>query len=295
MTADRQVFSARHPWAYPLRVEQLRLARRLRDLRSGTRFARSVQGDERLPVVVARHGSVLRRRLGATDPRLQETKIVNLCLAAATLDGLVIRPGETVSFWDRVGAPSARRGFQEGIVLFGGEARTGTGGGLCQAANLLYWLALHTPLTVVERHHHGFDPFPDDRRVLPFGAGASVFYNYVDLRLRNDTDSTLQLDVWLTERDLNGRVRADRQPPLAYHVYEVGHRFEWDGDHVVRCNEIWRRAVDRVSGRVVSDERLMTNRSRVAYPVDPAVVVRASGHGSAGVSPIPGREPGRAA
>jgi vancomycin resistance protein VanW len=271
MAREHSVFTARHPWAYPLRVEQLRLARRVADRRAGTRFARA-QAVDRLPVVVARHGSILRRRLGATDPRLQETKIVNLRLAAAMLDGLVVRPGETLSFWDRVGAPSARRGFQDGIVLFGAEARTGTGGGLCQMANLLYWLALHTPLTVVERHHHGFDPFPDDRRILPFGTGASVFYNYVDLRLRNDTDATFQVDAWLTERDLEGRIRADRQQSLAYHVYEVDHRFERDGDAVVRCNQVRRRAVDRVTGVTVADETLMVNRSRVAYPVDASVV-----------------------
>ncbi len=284
MAPERPVLTARHPWAYPLRVEQLRLARRLRDRRAGTRFARTLRADDRLPVVVARHGSILRRRLGATDPRLQETKIVNLRLAASSLDGLVVGPGETVSFWDRVGAPSARRGFREGIVLFGAEARTGTGGGLCQMANLLYWLALHTPLTVVERHHHGFDPFPDDRRILPFGTGASVFYNYVDLRLRNDTDATFQLDVWLTQRDLRGRVRADRELALAYHVYEVDHRFERDGEAVVRCNEVWRRAVDRTTGRVVADERLMANRARVAYRVDPALAEAGAGH-----------DPGRAA
>jgi hypothetical protein len=35
-------------------------------------------------VVVTRHESLFRRRLGTTDPRLQETKIVNLRLAAGT-------------------------------------------------------------------------------------------------------------------------------------------------------------------------------------------------------------------
>nr|WP_241774663.1 MULTISPECIES: VanW family protein [Lysinibacillus] len=33
-----------------------------------------------------------------------------------------------------------------------GEVKTGIGGGICQLANLLYWMALHTPLIVTERH-----------------------------------------------------------------------------------------------------------------------------------------------
>ncbi|MFJ8513275.1 VanW family protein [Lysinibacillus xylanilyticus] len=51
------------------------------------------------------------------------------------------------------------------------KVKTGVGGGICQLANLLYWMALHTPLIVTERHHHSFDPFPDSGRTLPFGSG----------------------------------------------------------------------------------------------------------------------------
>lgn len=264
--------SERSALAYAIRVAELRLERRLADRLSGTRFA-GRQSPERLPVVVTRHGSLLRRRLGATDPALQEAKIVNLGLAVGTIDGLVIAPGETFSFWCRVGPPSARRGYRDGLVLRRGRPATGTGGGLCQLANLLHWMALHTPLEVTERHHHGFDPFPDDRRALPFGTGASVFYNYVDLRLRNPTDQPLQLEAWLTDRELRGAVRATWPPPLAHHVVEVGHHFEAASEGIVRCNEVWRRRVDRATGRLVVEELLMRNRSRIGYPVDPALVV----------------------
>jgi vancomycin resistance protein VanW len=70
------------------------------------------------------------------------------------------------------------------MELYFGEARLGIGGGLCQIANLLKWLAIHSPLTVTERHHHSFEPFLDDRRVLPFGSGATIFYNYGDFQVK---------------------------------------------------------------------------------------------------------------
>jgi vancomycin resistance protein VanW len=69
-----------------------------------------------------------------------------------------------------------------------GEARSGIGGGICQLSNLIHWMAIHSPLVVVERSNHSFDPFPDEGRVLPFGSGAAIFYNYVDLVLHNPTD-----------------------------------------------------------------------------------------------------------
>jgi vancomycin resistance protein VanW len=261
--------SQRYRAVYSLRVAQLRLARRVADRLARTAFA-STQTRERLPVVVTSHGSLLRRRLGDVDPALQDGKVRNLAIAVRTVDSLLIRPGETLSFWRRVGPPSAARGYTVGLVLRGGRPSTGVGGGLCQLANLIHWMALHSPLEVVERHHHSVDPFPDDRRALPFGTGASVFYNYVDLRIHNPTDQPFQLDVWVTDQQLRGRLRTSVPLPMAYHLVELDHHFEQAPEGVLRCNEIWRRRVDRRSGNLVDEVCLMRNRSRVAYPVDPA-------------------------
>ncbi len=254
-----------HPAIYEARVAELRLARRLSDLR--TQFA-ARQDPQPLPHILVRHASVLRRRLGDADPRLQETKILNLGLAIRSLDGLVLEPGEVFSFWNRVGQPSARRGFVEGLVLVRGQVGVAIGGGLCQLSNLLYWMALHAPLEVVEHHRHGFDAFPDDGRLLPFGSGATVFFNYGDLRLRNPTDMSLQLRVWLTDTKLCGQIRAEAPWPLAYHIQERGHKFVRDPDgRVFRDNEIWRRSVDRRTGRMLGEELITANHALVTYEV----------------------------
>lgn len=259
-----------HPAIYEARVRELRLERALSDRRRRLPFARTL-GTDRLPVVLIRHRSILRRQLAGVDARLQETKIVNLRLAAGSIDGLLIRPGEVFSFWDRVGPPTRERGFAEGLILAGGEVRTAIGGGLCQLSNLLYWMALHTPLEIVERHHHGFDPFPDHGRVLPFGSGASVFYNYGDLRLADPTDRTFQLRAWVTDRHLHGSIAADRPWQYAYHVEERGQAFRRSPDgRLYRDNELWRRTVDRETGRIVDDHRFATNHAEVKYPLSPA-------------------------
>lgn len=248
----------------PARIRQLRWSRRWHDWRTGTRFAAQQRADP-LPVRIIRHRSLLLRRLGSTDPQLQHNKVVNLRLAIPGLQGLLIRPGETLSLWRRVGPPSAGRGYLPGVQLSQGRVTVGIGGGLCQLANLIHWMALHTPLELVERHHHSFDPFPDEGRVLPFGTGASLFYNYVDLRFRNPTDQTLQLLVWLDSSHLCGEIRAETTPPLAYHVFETDHHFEQEGERRLRCNRIWQRQVDRRSGAVVAERLLYANRSQVMY------------------------------
>lgn len=259
-------FTERHPWAYPMRVEQLRLFRRLRDAATAQRFA-SAGSTERLPIVCHRHGSLLRRRLGDSDPQLQENKVINLSIAAPTIDGLLIRPGETFSFWSRVGRTTARKGYVDGLVLKTYGLAAGRGGGLCQLANLLYWMALHTPLIIAERHHHGYDAFPDFERVLPFGTGASVFYNYVDLRLRNPTNQTFQLRVWLTAEHLRGEILSDEPWPYSYHIDERNHRFLMRDGKVFRENEIWRRVVNARTGETVECRKLMQNLAEVRYEV----------------------------
>jgi vancomycin resistance protein VanW len=253
-----------HPALYNLRVKQKQNERRRDDKRSRVCFASQIQS-EPLPFCLTKHQSLLRRKLGDSDPQLQENKVVNLSIARQNIDGLLIRPGETFSFWRQVGEATAEKGYLEGIRLSRGEVKVGVGGGLCQLANLLLWMAWHSPLQVTERHHHSFDPFPDDRRALPFGSGASVFFNYVDLRFHNPTDAVLQLRVWLEAEHLKGSIGCDQQWPEAFHVIERNHAFVVQDGKNYRRNEIWRRVVDKTTGVDVREERLVENFAEVKY------------------------------
>jgi vancomycin resistance protein VanW len=256
-----------HPAVYRARIWQKRVFRRVADLSPKRRFAHVFHGDA-LPFSCKKHSSLLRRRLGNSDPELQTNKIENLKIACPTIDGILIRPGETFSFWRQVGEATAEKGYCEGMQLSRGEVVRGVGGGLCQLANLLYWMALHTPLQVNERHHHSFDPFPDEQRVLPFGSGAGVFYNYVDLRFYNPTDATFQIRLWVIDEHLKGAIYADRETAHSYHVFEKNHRFISEGDRNFRQNEIWRSAFDRRSGNRIAEEMIVKNHAEVKYELN---------------------------
>jgi vancomycin resistance protein VanW len=256
-----------HPVFYHFRVGQKRWARILADAFSGVRFARERRSSA-LPFTCKKHQSLLRRRLGSTDPQLQENKIVNLKIAIRHIDGIMIKPGETFSFWKLVGKTTPQKGYIEGLLLSQGEVITGVGGGICQLANLLFWMVLHTPMQVVERHHHHFDPFPDDQRVLPFGSGASVFYNYVDLRFTNPTEHTFQIKVWVTDRHLKGSIHTDKEWPYSYHIEERNHAFLREGGKNYRRNEIWRTVIDKRTGKKTDEELMIRNYSEVKYALE---------------------------
>ena len=168
--------------------------RKLLWLKMDKQFAKTRQS-EALPYQYATHKTILMRKLKDVDMWLQENKVTNLKLAVQEVDGIILRPGEIFSYWRLIGNPSRRKGYVEGMILQNGTFAAGVGGGLCQLSNLIFWMTLHTPLDVVERHRHGYDVFPDSNRTQPFGSGATCYYPYGDLMIQNNTKDTYQLKV----------------------------------------------------------------------------------------------------
>ena len=261
----RKLFCEISPLTYEISAFKGRTVRRLRDLTSGQRFAK-VKQTEPLPVSIIHHNSLIRRRLGNVNMTLQENKAVNLSIAAPCLNGVLIRPGETFSFWHLVGNATAKRGFKEGLTISGGETKSGVGGGMCQMTNLIHWMILHTPLTIVEHHHHdGLDLFPDFNRQIPFGTGTSICYNYLDYRFRNDTEAAYQLLVHVDGEYLRGELRSDRRQTLKYHIKSEHEGFVREDGVVYRVGEVWRDAIDPVTGNLVERTLIRTNHARVMY------------------------------
>jgi len=270
------------PALYPVAVWVFRAKRRLEWLRSDNVWA-SDRATEPLECRVLRHNSLLMRELSPDEMELQRNKVVNLRLAAARTDTVLIRPGETFSFNRIVGNCTRKDGYTEGMRLSNGRAISGVGGGICQLANLLHWMFLHSPLTVVERSEHSFDPFPDKGRVLPWGVGCSIVYNYVDLVVRNDTDITFQVLTSVGERYLEGELRSDAPVPHSYKVHARDEVFIKRGEEFFRRNEIWRTVIDKRTGERLGDERLKQNCAKVVYDLpEQAVVIDADATPRAG-------------
>ncbi len=218
------------------------------DLFSQKRFARR-KSESRLPVVIERHKSLIRRKLGEVDAQLQENKAVNLSLAAPKISGVLIRPGEIFSFWKLVGLTSKKRGYKTGLMIRHGKPDKGVGGGLCQMSNLIHWLVLHSPLDIVEHHHHdAWDLFPDFGRQVPFGLGTSISHNYLDYRFQNNTDQTFQLLLWCDDTYLNGELRAEHPLEEKYHIRCQDEYFAQENGIWYRHNQIQRIRIHKTTG-----------------------------------------------
>lgn len=173
-----------------------------------------------LAAVVARHSSPLYRKLGGSDMRLQINKVTNLKLAIAKLNGLIVPVGEMFSLWHTLGVVSRQKGYVDGMLLSNGKVSVGIGGGLCQLSNFLFWIFLHVDVEIIERHHHSVDAFPDSGRTLPFGSGATIFSNYLDLKIKNVSKHPLQIKLWLTDTCLKGQLLSDEPAEKKFHILE---------------------------------------------------------------------------
>lgn len=224
-----------------------------------------ITDNDLLPHVIAEHRTPLTRQLKEVDQWLQHYKVKNLQIAAKRLNHILIKPGETFSYWRLIGNPTKSKGYLDGMILFYGKVVTGVGGGLCQLSNLIYWMTLHSPLTVTERYRHSYDVFPDSGRTQPFGSGATCAYNYLDLQIENQTQQCYQLVVYLTDTHLVGEWRSVASAVNTYQVYEKEHWItqEFWGAYI-RHNTIYRK-VFNADQEQLSDEFITENHAIMMY------------------------------
>lgn len=218
-----------------------------------------------MPHLVMTHRTPLYRKLREVDMAMQQNKVTNLSIAIKRLNGIILRPEEVFSYWRLIGHPTKRKGYVDGMILHYGKVTSGIGGGLCQLSNLIYWITLHSPLTVTERYRHSYDVFPDSKRDQPFGSGATCSYNYLDLQLTNQTEQAFQLLLYIEDDYLVGEWRSDLPTSVSYRVYEDNHHFthEWWGG-TIRHNQLFREVLTQ-GGQHVRNEYITENHAITMY------------------------------
>ncbi len=113
----------------------------------------------------------------------QAPRAVNIEVAASKLDGLVLKPGELMSFNGVVGERSEQNGFKQAWEIFKGEMRPGFGGGTCQVASTFHAAAFFGGLDILERLPHS-----RPSAYITMGLDSTVVYPVVDLKVKNPHD-----------------------------------------------------------------------------------------------------------
>lgn len=265
MRDKRKLFCEYGPIAYHISLWKEAKKKDLRDLKNNKKFAKK-KNKENFSYIWKGDTKVLFRKLHGVDMQLQKNKIINLQLASKKIDGLIVNPGEEFSFWNLVGNATKRKGYKEGLVISNHQMKKGVGGGLCQMANMIHWLVLHTPLTVTELHHHSDALFPDVKRRVPFGTGTSISYKAVDYRFKNTTEYPIQIRIWLDDTFLYGEIRSVVPLNEKYKIVEEDNHYEKDEDGVFyRNSKVYRIIIDKKTNQEINKELILDNHSKVMY------------------------------
>ncbi|WII35274.1 glycopeptide resistance accessory protein VanW [Paenibacillus thiaminolyticus] len=208
------------------------------------------------------------------DMKYQENKVFNLKLAAKTLNGLLIRPGETFSFWRLVHYADKHIPYKDGLTVTNGKLTTAYGGGMCQMSNLLFWMFLHTPLTVIERSGHEVKEFPEPNSDEIKGVDATISEGWIDLKARNDTDCTYQISVTFDDETIIGTVFVDKQPGVLYRVVNGNTEYSRESGGIYEYVEVERTEIDMDTGEIKGQKPLYINKCKICYRLPENVEIK---------------------
>lgn len=122
------------------------------------------------------------------------SRIHNVALTAAKLNGVLVAPGEEFSFNKALGDVSAATGFQPAYIIKEGRTVLGDGGGVCQDSTTLFRALLDAGVKITERHAHAYRVSYYEQNAQP-GFDATVYDPGTDLRFINDTDAYILIQT----------------------------------------------------------------------------------------------------
>ncbi|MDR0396662.1 MAG: glycopeptide resistance accessory protein VanW [Oscillospiraceae bacterium] len=264
----RKLLTQRFPFLLPLRQWQRKRLYYFKMALDGNRYASRKSAP--LPYELARAKSLLINERTGMDIKYQRNKAHNLRLASRAVSNTLIRPGETFSLWWLARRADKLEPYKDGLCVICGKLTAVYGGGLCQLSNTLFWLFLHTPLTIVERHMHGVKEFPNPSPDDPCGVDATILEGWLDLRVRNDTGETLQVELSQDDEYYYGRILAPNEPENRYDVVNENLRyFKRDGG-TFESVDVIRRTIRARNGEIINREKLYTNVTEIGYPMQAA-------------------------
>lgn len=143
-------------------------------------------------------------------------RTANIRLAARTLDGAYVAPGETFSMNERLGERTKAKGYKQAGVIYNGRLAKDYGGGISQLSTTLFNAVFFSGARIEEFHPHSFyiSRYPEGRE-------ATISWPNLDNRFTNDTGAGILINASVNGDEVtvsfSGRkpyddIRADKSP-----------------------------------------------------------------------------------
>lgn len=150
-----------------------------------------------------------------------EDRLNNMAIACAAINGTVLQPGDVFSFNKAVGERTEEKGYEYAYSHESGALPYELGGGVCQVASTLYYVAMNADLEITERYYHSYA-----MNCLPMGMDAAVDMasdgDELDFCFRNNTEDPIRIDAEVRDENVVITIRGrDTRKTYVEIEYEI--------------------------------------------------------------------------
>lgn len=262
----RKRLTERFPFLLPLRKFQRKTFFYLKMKFDSNNYAKR-KSDLVLDYKVFTAGSKIINPNSGFEIKYQINKVHNLKLVTKTMDRIIIEPGEVFSFWILAKDAKMHGEYKDGLTIVNDKTIPQKGGGLCQISNLLFWLFLHTPLTIIERHPHSSETIPNQGEIPP-GVDATIAEGWKDLKIMNNTDSRYQIVFEFDDESIYGSIYSNKKANTFYQIQSQNLMYAKEKDGLYRYNEIYRIKKNPRNQEVLEKELVLKNKTEIKYEIE---------------------------
>ena len=174
-----------------------------------------------------------------------ENRNNNLRRACASMNGLVLQPGEVFSYNDTLGPRTKENGYLRAGAYSGWVLVQSYGGGICQGSSTIYGAVLQADLEIVQRKNHGYAV-----SYVPYGLDATVNWGGPDFQFRNNTHFPIKISAEVSD----GLVKV-----TILGTEERDYYVEMESEHTIGSSSIqaqsYKCKYDRETGELISREK----------------------------------------
>lgn len=121
-------------------------------------------------------------------------RINNVAKAAASVNGIILMPGEEFSYNEALGERTAENGYLPAGAYSDGQTVQEYGGGICQVSSMMYYCALYSNLDITYRLCHYFPV-----AYMAPGLDATVSWGGPEFKFVNDRDYPIKVVAYVED------------------------------------------------------------------------------------------------
>ncbi len=259
------------PFLTPIRVWQRNFCWNLKMILDSNHYS-TYKGDLLLYEICNTKTKMVNENSGH-DIIYQKNKIDNLKITSQTMQQIWIRPNEIFSFCYLAKHSHKYGKLKEGLIFVNDKVIAQKGGGICHLSNMLYYLFLMSPLTIIERHGHKEKSFPNPDKDSLDGVDATISSGWLDLKVKNETPYTYQILISFDEEYMYGKILSDHELDVNFEIINDDERYYQKNGKIMESIAVIRVSKEKTTNKVVKQEKLYDEVVEIGYPLSDDIKV----------------------